>query len=61
MLIRRANLSDLDTVVQYNYNLAYETEGKKLNKEILYKGVKRILQAKVYIIFVKQMEKLLVK
>ena len=35
MLIRRANLSDLDTVVQYNYNLAYETEGKKLNKEIL--------------------------
>ena len=44
MLIRRANLSDLDTVVQYNYNLAYETEGKKLNKEILYKGVKRILQ-----------------
>ena len=40
MNIRRARLEDLDTIVEYNYNLAYETEDKELDKAILTKGVR---------------------
>ena len=44
MNIRKARLEDLDTIVEYNYNLAYETENKELDKEILTKGVRNIIQ-----------------
>ncbi|MBE6051498.1 MAG: GNAT family N-acetyltransferase [Clostridium sp.] len=44
MNIRRANLNDLDKIVEYNYNLAYETEDKELDKNILTSGVKKILE-----------------
>ena len=44
MNIRRARLEDLDIIVEYNYNLAYETENKELDKEILTKGVKNIIE-----------------
>lgn len=43
MVIRKAKQDDLKFIVQFNYNLAYETEGKKLDEEILYKGVKEIV------------------
>ena len=35
MNIRKAKLEDLDVIVEYNYNLAYETEDKELDKAIL--------------------------
>ena len=44
MNIRKAKLEDLDVIVEYNYNLAYETENKELDKEILTKGVKNIIE-----------------
>ena len=44
MNIRRAKLEDLDAIVEYNYNLAYETEDKELDKVILTKGVRNIIQ-----------------
>ena len=44
MRIRRAEISDLAAIVQYNYNLAAETEDKILDKDILTEGVKGILQ-----------------
>lgn len=44
MNIRRARLEDLDTIVEYNYNLAYETEHKKLDKVTLTQGVRNIIQ-----------------
>lgn len=44
MEIRKAKIEDLETIVQYNYNLAKETEDKKLNLDILTKGVKALLE-----------------
>ena len=44
MNIRKARLEDLDVIVEYNYNLAYETEDKELDKAILTKGVKNIIE-----------------
>lgn len=44
MNIRKATINDLETIVQYNYNLAYETEDKELDKSILTNGVKNILK-----------------
>lgn len=43
MKIRKADKNDFEIIAEYNYNLAYETEDKKLDKDILIKGVKRIL------------------
>lgn len=43
MIIRRATQNDLEVIAQYNFNLAYETEDKELDKEILMKGVNRII------------------
>jgi len=37
--IRRANTNDLDTLVKFNRNLALESEGKILNKDVLSSGV----------------------
>ena len=44
MIIRKAKQDDLGMIVQFNYNLAYETEDKKLDKGILFRGVKAILE-----------------
>ena len=44
MNIRKAKLEDLDVIVEYNYNLAYKTENKELDKEILTKSVKNIIE-----------------
>ena len=44
MKIRKAELKDRDIIVKYNYNLAYETEDKKLDLEILSKGVEMLLE-----------------
>lgn len=44
MVIREANISDLERIIEFNYNLALETEGKVLDKEILAKGVGNALQ-----------------
>ena len=44
MNIRKAEIKDLQDIVQFNFNLAYETEGKEINKETLYKGVKNLLE-----------------
>jgi len=41
--IRKAKIEDLETIVKFNYNLAKETEDKKLDLEILTKGVEAIL------------------
>lgn len=43
MIIRKAEVKDVDVIAQYNYNLAYETEDKKLDMNILTKGVKNII------------------
>lgn len=44
MEIRRATLNDVKTIAEYNYNLAFETEDKKLDMEILTKGVKNLIE-----------------
>ena len=44
MEIRRATLNDIKTIAEYNYNLAFETEDKKLDMEILTKGVKNLIE-----------------
>lgn len=46
MIIRKAQIKDLDRIVEFNYNLAFETEDKKLDKNILNKGVKALLEDK---------------
>ena len=43
MIIRKAEIKDLDRIVEFNYNLAFETEDKALDKNILTKGVKALL------------------
>lgn len=43
MNIRKANIKDLETIVDYNYNLAYETENIQLDKNTLTSGVKNII------------------
>lgn len=42
-VIRKGKLRDLDTIVEYNYNLAKETENLELDKDILKKGVEKAL------------------
>lgn len=43
MIIRKANEDDIEVIAEYNYNLAYETENKELDKDTLLKGVKSII------------------
>ncbi len=42
-MIRKGTVDDLDTIVNFNYNLAYETENTSLNREILKQGVAALL------------------
>lgn len=44
MNIRKALNKDIDVISRYNYNLAYETENKILNMNILTKGVEAIIK-----------------
>lgn len=44
MIIRKADLNDIKKIGEFNYNLALETEDKKLNREILYKGIEALLR-----------------
>ena len=39
LLFRLAKKSDIDSIVEFNYRMALETEDKELNKECLRKGV----------------------
>ncbi len=48
ILIRAACSSDASTIVQYNLNLARESEGLELNKEVLQGGVARALERPDY-------------
>ena len=43
-MIRKAIKKDIEKIVEFNLNLAKETEDKDLNKEILYKGVEAIIK-----------------
>ena len=42
--IRKALNKDIDVIARYNYNLAYETENKILDMNILTKGVEAIIK-----------------
>ncbi|MCS7016098.1 MAG: GNAT family N-acetyltransferase [Gemmatales bacterium] len=42
--VRRATLGDLETIVQFNLALAWESEGKELDQALLRKGVEAVLR-----------------
>ena len=44
MIVRKPNINDVNKIAEYNYNLAFETEDKKLNMEVLTKGVTALLK-----------------
>lgn len=44
LLVRKAGFDDLETIVQFNINMALETESKYLNKGIVSEGVKSLLR-----------------
>ena len=44
MKIRRATIEDINIIAKYNYNLAFETEDKKLDMNILTNGVKALIE-----------------
>lgn len=44
MNIRKALNKDIDVIARYNYNLAYETENKILDMNILTKGAEAIIK-----------------
>ena len=44
MKIRKALNKDIDVIARYNYNLAYETENKILDMNILTRGVEAIIK-----------------
>ena len=47
MLIRKAELEDLERIVDFNIQMAKETEGKILDKNIVREGVKAVLKNKM--------------
>ena len=42
--IRRATINDVSIIAEYNYNLAFETEDKKLDIDVLTRGVKSLIE-----------------
>ncbi|MCH7605881.1 MAG: GNAT family N-acetyltransferase [Chloroflexi bacterium] len=44
ILIRRANFGDVDTLLEFNAALAWETEGKTLDWELLRQGLETLLR-----------------
>lgn len=56
-MIRIGNIEDLETIAQFNYLMALETENLRLNKEILLQGVKEILsdpEKGIYFVYEKE-------
>jgi GNAT superfamily N-acetyltransferase len=47
LLIREAKLEDFERIVDFNIKMAKETEGKILDKNVVRKGVKSVLQNKI--------------
>lgn len=47
LLIRKAKLQDLERIVDFNLQMAKETEGKILDKNIVKKGVKAVLSNEI--------------
>lgn len=47
MLIRKAKLKDLERIVDFNIQMAKETEGKILDKNIVQMGVRAVLNNKI--------------
>ena len=47
MKIRRATIEDINIIAKYNYNLAFETEDKKLDMNILTNGVKALIEDEI--------------
>ena len=43
LIIRKAKLEDLEDIVEFNIQMANETEGKKLEKNVVREGVKSVL------------------
>lgn len=43
LLVRRATLKDLDTIVRFNAAMAEETEGRSLDRSVLTAGVRKAL------------------
>ena len=43
LIIRKAKLEDLEEIVNFNVQMANETEGKKLDENIVREGVKSVL------------------
>lgn len=43
-MIREANINDVEKIIENNYNLAFQTENKKLNLESLRKGVENLIK-----------------
>ncbi len=44
--MRLGKLKDIKSLVQFNYDMALETENKMLDKKTLKKGVKKVLKKK---------------
>jgi len=44
MIIRTAELSDANSLIEFNQAMALETEGKRLDSQILEKGVKAVFE-----------------
>lgn len=44
MLIRRGTIDDIEVIANYNYNLAFETENKELNRSVLLDGVRNLIE-----------------
>lgn len=44
MKIRKATINDVNIITEYNYNLAFETEDKKLDMQVLTKGVSALIE-----------------
>ena len=47
MKIRKGTTNDLNCIVNFTLNLAKETESKELNKEVVKKGVLKILEGEI--------------
>lgn len=47
MIIRKARLEDLERIVEFNIQMAKETEGKILDEKVVREGVKSVLKNKL--------------
>jgi hypothetical protein len=47
LLIRKAKLEDIEKIAEFNIQMAKETEGKILDKNIVQEGVRAVLNNKI--------------